>query len=295
MGKVDARQSFLGEMTGNSSATPYQLGEFNGNPGVNTTASPNTVTTMAPKVANELLDAVLSVGAPKSNNSGKTVQSSSQSVAGTNQPSASSLSVGTQEQDLMSQLIAMSQANTAQEQEFAREQMAFQEAQNAKAMEFNAEQAQINRDWQKMMSDTAHQREVADMMAAGINPVLSVAGGNGATVTSGATASGVTSSGSKGSVDTNVTSALASMFGALINAQTMENVARISANSAQAVAGINAGSAMAVQESRNAQERYIYQNYPSTLYQFASANLNPNNPNSSLSNLINNIKNLFKK
>lgn len=255
----------------------------------------NPVSDSVPKVVNELSDALLSVGAPKSNNSGKTVQNASQSVSGTSSPAASNVNFSTQEQDLMNQLLEISQSNTAKEQEFAREQMAFQEAQNAKAMEFNAEQAQINRDWQKMMSDTAHQREVADMLAAGINPVLSVSGGNGASVTSGATASGVTSAGSKGSVDTGMTSALASMFGALINAQTMENVAKISANSAQQVAGINAGSAMAVQNSRNEQERYIYQNYPSTLYQFASANLNPTNSNSTVSNLINKIGKLFSK
>ena len=114
MGKVDARQSFRSEMTGNSLPTPFQLGDYSGNSSVNTSAPPNSVTSMAPKVTNELLDAVLSVGAPKSNNSGKTVQSSSQSVAGTNQPSSSSISVGTQEQDLMNQLIALSQSNTAQ-------------------------------------------------------------------------------------------------------------------------------------------------------------------------------------
>lgn len=51
--------------------------------------------------------------------------------------------------------------------------------------EWSAEQAAIQRDWQKMMSDSAHQREVADLQAAGLNPVLS-SGGQGASTPSGA-------------------------------------------------------------------------------------------------------------
>lgn len=56
------------------------------------------------------------------------------------------------------------------------------------ANEFNAEQAQIQRDWSEAMSATAHQREIADLRAAGLNPVIS-AYGSGASVGSGAAAS----------------------------------------------------------------------------------------------------------
>lgn len=119
----------------------------------------------------------------------------------------------------------------------AQKQMDFQERMQQIAMDFNSLEAGKNRDWQEYMSNTAHQREVADLKAAGLNPVLSASGGNGAAVTSGATAAGAaTPSGAKADPDQSANSAMASIYGALISAQTQMYNANLSAKTNLAMA-----------------------------------------------------------
>lgn len=70
---------------------------------------------------------------------------------------------------------------------------------------FNAEQAQSQMDFQERMSNTSHQREVKDLIAAGLNPVLSA--NNGASSPAGSSASG-----GAASADTSATNVKAQLF-----------------------------------------------------------------------------------
>lgn len=176
----------------------------------------------------------------------------------------------------------IAEANSAASAEEAAKLRDWQVEQNAKAMAFNAREAQKNRDWQQYMSNTAHQREIADLKAAGLNPILSAMGGNGAAVGSGATASGVTSSGAKGEVDTSANQAIVNLLGTFIDTQNKLQIQNLNAinNLAVAekytkmneiVAKIGAASAANVANINAANQRYLAENYPQTMYGSLSA------------------------
>lgn len=108
--------------------------------------------------------------------------------------------------------------------------------QSAQNSAFSASQAQFNRDWQEYMSGTSHQREVNDLVAAGLNPVLSA--------NSGSTWQAVANA----NPDVSSAQGLANLAATFMNNHASIEMAKISAAAQVAAAGATAG---AMVESAN--------------------------------------------
>lgn len=201
------------------------------------------------------------------------------------------LTTGQDTQQMINSAQAQDRFNKNWESAQAQRQMDFQNTSNAKAMAFSAQQAQIARDFEERMSNTAHQREIKDLVSAGLNPILSAT--RGASTPSSPSASGVSSSGSKGNTDSSMTNMFSGMLQAIIGQATalqttaMNNqtslettkmtndiskiISQIGASAQLGSANINASTNDKINQRNVNWEREAKQKYPSTFVGVASS------------------------
>ena len=192
---------------------------------------------------------------------------------------------GQDTQQMINSAQAQDRFNKNWESAQAQRQMDFQNTSNAKAMAFSAQQAQISRDFEERMSNTAHQREVKDLVSAGLNPILSAS--RGASTPNATSASGVSSSGSKGNADSSMTQMFSGMLQAIIGQATalqttsMNNmtalettkmtndmskiISQIGASAMLGTANINARSNQLIQQNQLKFQEYMAQTYPTSV------------------------------
>lgn len=116
----------------------------------------------------------------------------------------------------------------------------------AKTFEFNASEAEKARQFSKEMSNTSHQREVDDLIKAGLNPVLSSNGG----------AQSYSASSASGTADNSAVGLLASIYTTKLNNDNAVKIARINASKDLQTAKINAAASKYASDNASSASYY---------------------------------------
>lgn len=155
--------------------------------------------------------------------------------------------------------------------------------QTAQNSAFNAAQAELNRDWQEYMSGTSHQREVNDLIAAGLNPVLSANSGASWQSVGNATA------------DPSSAQALGNLAATYMNNQASIEMSKIQA-SATVAAASSAASIAAAATRYAAQKAYDAQvdSVPSSVHVgFGPFDFTTSGPNGKVQDLVNSAATIY--